>query len=127
MLPDTEYQHQKQFIAWLEQAYPRYRNCVRLSLNGVPLDRKSAPRIIAAAKKSGMVVGESDLFIAAPAHGFHGVFIEMKKPEGKANQKQLDYLTEMRGNGYAAEICCGAQEAIDFFDNYIAGNFGKRK
>ena len=74
-----------------------------------------------------MVVGESDLFIAAPAHGYHGVFIEMKKPGGTASEKQIKYLEDMRANGYAAEICEGADEAINFFTNYLAGTFGKRE
>ena len=123
----TEYQHQKQFIEWLEIAFPKYRPGVRLSLNGVPLDRKTAAITMGMAKKSGLVVGESDLFIAVPSHGYHGLFIEMKKPGGTASKNQLEYVADMRANGYAAEICQGADEAINFFRNYLAGTFGKRE
>lgn len=124
--PVSEYEEQKAFIKWLEIAHPKHRKCVRLSLNGIPLPRQSAHIVIAMAKKSGMVVSEADLFIAVPAHGYHGVFIEMKKDGGVANKQQLEYLAAMRQMGYAAEICVGAKEAIKFYENYIAGKFGKR-
>lgn len=119
--PTSEFTHQREFITWLRVAHPKYATCTRLSLNGIPLPSTVAGRIINQAKACGMVNAESDLFIAAPAHGCHGIFIEMKKPKGKATDEQLEYLESMAEFGYATAVCYSSQDAIDTFSEYLKG------
>ena len=117
--PVSEYEHQKSFIDYIRAAYPKYEKLTRLSLNGIPLPRSSFGMIIAMAKKAGMVKSESDLFIAVPANGYHGLFIEMKKPGGVLSDEQRKYLDTVASMGYAAHACYSDKEAIRVFENYI--------
>ena len=116
--PESEYEHQREFMTWLKVKYPKYANRTRLSLNGIPLGPNRG-RIMSKAKANGLVVGESDLFIAVPSGPYHGIFIEMKKPGGVLSASQEVYLAEMRSDGYEAVCCHGVNEAVETFENYL--------
>lgn len=95
----------------------------RASLNGIPLPGtpKQRAQIINAMKKRGMKVGESDLFIAIPLSGLHGLFIEVKfEKRSPVAQEQKDFRDLMRAAGYGAEIAVGLQGCIDAWTAYVS-------
>lgn len=78
--------------------------------------------------KLGLKRGASDWFIAYPSNGYSGLWIEFKKegwkgPSGKKEkehvQRQIDFIQEMRSQGYAAEICIGFDESIKCIKDYL--------
>lgn len=124
----TEAQEQKEIISWFRNTYPQYKNCTRLSMNGVNKGKKSYITVNSL-KAQGMTVGESDLCFLIPNKGFHGLLIELKstvwnpkqmsKKQRESHKKQLDYLEEMTGLGYVSTICIGKEAAIDTIKAYL--------
>jgi hypothetical protein len=70
-------------------------------------------------KKMGVLKGASDLFMAWPSGGFHGLFIEVKSKIGRPSPEQKAFIQRMRDVGYKAEICYGADEVINTMKYYI--------
>lgn len=70
-------------------------------------------------KKMGVLKGASDLFMAWPNGGFHGLFIEVKSLKGRPSPEQKAFIQRMKEVGYRAEICYGAEEVISTMEDYI--------
>lgn len=71
-------------------------------------------------KRMGVLKGASDLFMAWPNGGFHGLFIEVKSKIGKPSAEQKAFLQRMKEVGYKAEICYGAEEVINTMKEYLS-------
>jgi len=79
-------------------------------------------RHIAVARKlkaEGVRAGVPDIFLAQPAQGKHGLFIEMKSEKGKISPEQTEWLSFLNGNGYATFICYSWIEAAMAISNYL--------
>lgn len=67
-------------------------------------------------KDEGVRAGIPDLFLAVPKGRFHGLFVEMKKPQGGVvSDNQKACMEMLSNNGYCVTVCHGfidAQEAI---------------
>ena len=67
-------------------------------------------------KDEGVRSGIPDLFLAVPRGNFHGLFIEMKKPQGGVvSENQKACMEMLSNNNYCVAVCHGfidAQEAI---------------
>lgn len=77
----------------------------------------------------GMCRGASDLFLAYPAHGLHGCWIECKRNRkySPCEQRsetwlyQLQFQDIMRYKGYAAFIAYGWEDGKKKIEQYLAG------
>ena len=68
----------------------------------------------------GLRPGSPDLFLPVPAHGFHGLAIEMKRQKGSTtSREQMDWLNWLAEQGYMTALCKGAQAAIDTITGYL--------
>lgn len=112
-----EYDEQKDFVKWVRKEYPQHARRL-LSIENAA-HRGSLMRV-SMAKASGMVVGTSDLFFRYSCGGFHGLWIEMKKHDGKATPDELRFLDEARADGFAGVVCQGAEEAKTAFRHYLS-------
>ena len=77
--------------------------------------------------------GYPDLFIAEPRGKYHGLFLEVKRPDVTIYKKngelvanahireQFDMLEQLRQRGYVAEFACGFDEAKKIIDEYLGG------
>lgn len=80
-------------------------------------------------KLMGMLPGASDLFLAYPAGGRHGLWLEMKCNKNYSpSQRQTNswkaqeaFLTRMRAVGYQGTFCYGEKDAIKVIELYLAG------
>lgn len=73
-------------------------------------------------KAAGAKKGASDLFWPVPRQGFHGLFVEMKAPRPHASAvsaDQREFLDAAAADGYRAEVCRGAAEAIAVLIDYF--------
>lgn len=70
-------------------------------------------------KRMGVLKGASDLFMAWPNSGYHGLFIEVKSKVGRPSPEQKAFIGRMRDVGYKAEICYGADEVIHTMQDYL--------
>lgn len=71
-------------------------------------------------KRLGVKPGVSDLMLPVARHGYHGLWIEMKRQhDGKLSKPQKEWIDDMRKQGYKAERANGADEAIAILQEYL--------
>ena len=85
----------------------------------VPNGGKRNPREAARLKAMGVLAGVSDLFLAWPSRGAHGLFVEMKAPGNKPTRPQRLFLDAMIARGYFGRVAVGATEVIDLLKWYV--------
>ena len=67
--------------------------------------------------------GVPDAFLPVAIQPFHGLYIELKTRTGKLSPKQIAWHRALRANGYAVQVCYGAEEAIETLQQYLAGEY----
>lgn len=72
-------------------------------------------------KAQGVRRGVPDLGLFVPRGGYHGLFIELKRagPSSRLSPEQKNWVQWLRGQGYCAEVCYGADEAIAALEAYL--------
>lgn len=73
-----------------------------LPLISIPNAGKRTPWAGQRERAMGLTAGVSDLFLAYPAMGFHGLWIELKSKGKKPTAEQTAWLVRMRTFGYDA-------------------------
>lgn len=83
----------------------------------------------AAAKAEGLRAGVADVFLPYPVGMWHGLYIEMKRPEhkpkrngaskGHLSQKQFEFSEYVLKVGYGWCVCYGWREAAAMVRSYI--------
>lgn len=77
-------------------------------------------------EREGVRSGVSDYHLPYPAHGYNGLWIEMKRKKkniSNITDNQKEWLRKMRDLGFAIGIAYGADEAILLCENYLQGVF----
>ena len=71
-------------------------------------------------KAEGVKPGVSDLCLPVPMNGYHGMYIEMKRPDhkNKPTEDQRDWLDYFNRAGYKAVVCYGYEEAVTEIQRY---------
>lgn len=72
-------------------------------------------------KRMGVTAGVADLMLAIPAHGFAGLWIELKVPGGKLRPTQRTFLERMTIAGYATTVTYSEIETIERICDYLSG------
>ena len=95
-------------VEWLKQTQP-----------GLPFyhfagERRCSPQTGAFLKRMGVKAGVSDLFFPRKNMSHSGLWIELKTLIGRASPAQIQFMKEMRLEGYEAEVAYGADEAINY-------------
>lgn len=103
-------------MEWLRQTHP----LIALHTMHIGNERKASYYMGWLMKQMGVLKGASDLFMAWPNGGYHGLFIEVKSKTGKASPDQKAFLQRMKEAGYKAEICHGADQVINTMKEYLA-------
>lgn len=76
------------------------------------------PAEAARLKAQGVKPGVPDIFLPVARGGYHGLYIEMKYDHGKLSDDQIDWITALREQGYAAGVCRGWRKAAKIITNY---------
>lgn len=132
----SESAHQASFFQWLEfQQYHglHVRDFSFAIPNGGTRHKLEAIKL----KKEGVTSSIPDLMIAIPCRGYHGLFIEMKKPENKPQEfryligkqksgehirEQKEKLAQLASVGYLAVFAWGCEEAKEIAEWYFSGS-----
>ena len=120
----TEAQEQRWLVKWL-MMHPILKEFV-VKLNN---EGKRTPIQGHQLKLLGMHPGASDLFIAYPAHGRSGLWLEIKKNRlYTASERdtatwiaQARFIALMRSVGFSGDFCYGWEHAKVLVDDYLAG------
>jgi hypothetical protein len=111
----TESNEQIAAMDWLRTQYP---NIAEHTMH-IGNERKATYYMGYIMKRMGVLKGASDLFMAWPISGYHGLFIEVKSKVGRPTAEQKAFLQRMREVGYKAEVCYGAEEVINTMTKYL--------
>ena len=119
-----EDQEQSQLLSW---AYDNRDNYPALAMlyhpaNGGYRTKRTAERM----RLIGVKKGVPDLVLMHPAHGYHGLFIELKVGKNKPTPEQLAWISSLNNQGYKAVVCYGWESAKLVIEDYIS-NFGELK
>ncbi len=72
-------------------------------------------------KAMGVKAGVPDLFLPVPRGGFHGLFIELKAPNGVKSGNQDKWLKALSSQGYSVHLCYGWEKASAVILEYLNG------
>ena len=70
-------------------------------------------------KREGVKRGIPDIFLPCARGGSHGLFIEMKAPDGKVSPEQARVHQLLREEGYAVIVCYSLESAITLITWYL--------
>lgn len=103
-------------VAWMN-LQPELRGRFFHPANGGKRTAREAARF----KRLGVMAGVSDIFVAIPAGGFHGLFIELKSPPNKwrVTPEQRTFIARMNESGYLAVVCVGWDLARERVISYL--------
>ena len=88
-------------------------------LFAVPNGGDRHPAVASKMKAEGVKAGVPDYVLPVARGGFHGLVIELKTATGSASREQKQWLTDLRDQGYRAEVCRGWQQAFDTLMEYL--------
>ena len=71
-------------------------------------------------KAEGVKAGVPDLCLPVPLHGYHGLYIEMKRSDhkNKPTTKQEEWQSFLNEKGYRSVVCYGYEEAVKEIQRY---------
>jgi hypothetical protein len=113
---------QRALVAWADSTWMPGRPGERIGeyLYAIPNGGARRPVEAAILKGEGVRAGMLDLCLAFPAHGHHGLYIEMKRRKGGVTSpKQREWASRLTCVGYRAEVCAGYEAARAVILNYL--------
>lgn len=91
--------------------------------NGAKMNKASAAIFVA----EGLTKGVADLFLSIPSQGldgrFHGLYIEMKTPDGDWSVDQKEFAKQVIRKGYAYALCRSRSDFEKAVELYTQGLF----
>ena len=87
--PGTEHAHQVALFCWLAS---QTANHPQLKwVYAIPNGGERNPIVASRLKAEGVKSGVSDICLPFSKQGYHGFYIEMKKPKGKESPSQIEF------------------------------------
>jgi hypothetical protein len=115
-----EHDEQKALFAWAKWAeksqYPELKRLHAIANGGY--------RNIVTARKmkaEGVKPGVPDISLPVPRHGYHGLYIELKRRKGgRLSPEQAEWIKGLREDGYRVDVCMGFEAARDAIMEYLS-------
>lgn len=114
----TEHQIQSAFFEWWE-SWARTRGISPQLCFAIPNGGKRSRAVAGKLKAEGVKRGVCDVFLTVPMSGFHGLYLEFKRPGEKPSEHQEAFLYEVRRRGYNALVVWSVGEAIRTVQEYL--------
>lgn len=111
---DTEQIGVIQWAEWHTSQYPELK-----LLHHIPNGGKRNATEAARFKAMGVKPGVPDLCLPVARGGYAGLYIEMKYGKNKTTDKQNEWITALRQQGYKVTVCYGAAEATQELESYL--------
>lgn len=109
---------QKSVVDWWALACHGYKLDARL-LSHCPNGGKRRKIEAAILKGMGVRAGWPDLQLAVPRADRHGLFLELKSPDGRVTKEQEELLPLIESQGYAVCVAWSFDEAVSAIINYL--------
>jgi len=121
-MKSIEHDEQVYLMQWWSMACKRFGISEHL-LFAIPNGGQRNVIVASKLKAEGVRAGVPDLFLAVARHGFHGLFIEMKKPKGGiVSDKQDVMLNDLNDQHYHAVVAHGWIQAKTSIESYLGGD-----
>lgn len=118
---ESEHSEQCKVIEWFD-LFARTQGIEPFMLFAIPNGGARNAITGAMLKAEGVRPGVPDLFLAIPAFGFHGLFIEMKKKKtGVLSDAQKHVISRFNDEGYCVVVCHGFDAAKCEIEDYLEG------
>jgi hypothetical protein len=113
----TEHAHQTALFCWIASIVGKYPEAKWIFAipNGGNRDPVTAARLKAEGVKSGI----SDICLPFARQGYHGFYIEMKKPKGKESPQQKEFGAFLAQENYLYAMCDTWEKARDAISWYL--------
>ena len=111
----TEHDHQVKLMQWCHRHNDERASLIFAIPNGGLRSKSQAAKL----KMEGVKAGIPDLFLPVASRGYYGLFIELKRPNGKTSPKQKEWMHKLREEGYRVELCYGHEEAQAVISDYL--------
>jgi hypothetical protein len=113
----TEHAHQVSLFMWIATIIPTYPEArwIYAIPNGGKRDPITANRL----KSEGVKSGISDICLPFSKQGYHGFYLEMKKPKGKESPEQKEFGAFLTSQGYLYTMCDSWDKARDAITWYL--------
>lgn len=117
----AESQLQRACVRWFRIQHRQHSRLLFAIPNGALLQGTKIDRAKQwhALEREGAVAGAPDLFLAIPARGFHGIFIEMKTSTGRQTPEQRAFQAACIAQGYKYDIPRSLTEFIEIITEYL--------
>lgn len=113
----TEHSHQVALFMWLATQITEYPEVKWIF--AVPNGGDRNPITAARLKAEGVKSGVSDICLPFARQGYHGFYIEMKKPKGKESPSQVEFGKFLSSEGYLYTMCDSWEKARDAIMWYL--------
>lgn len=117
---DIEHQHQAALFAWAETVLNRYP--LLALMYAVPNGGDRHIAVAAKLKAEGVKKGFPDVGLPVARGIYHGLFVEMKKPNAKpsdTSEEQRWWHDQLQKQNYMCVVCKGWDEARETIVRYI--------
>lgn len=117
----SEHQHQVALFQWARKSKIPELELMFAIPNGGMRHRRVAQKL----KAEGVKKGVPDVCLPVPRGGYHGLYIELKKPKdaqsaaGRATKEQLEWQASLTEQGYLSVICVGWEKAKEAIQLYL--------
>lgn len=106
---------QRACVAWFRMQHADKAYCLFAIPNGGRRDKITA----AIMKGEGVLAGVADLFLMVPNTDYHGLWIEMKTPKGRASDSQKLFESLSKSQGYEYRIARTLDEFQFIVNDYL--------
>lgn len=117
----TEHNLQSAAFNYVALSFPKYSEFFFAIPNGGARSARTGAML----KREGVKRGIPDTMLAVPKRGYHGLFIELKRPDVKGKAKartsaeQLMYIELFQSVGYLVRVVNCIEEFIELVEWYL--------
>lgn len=115
----TEDGHQYALMLWSQQASVRAQYPELALLYHIENERQCSPQQAARRKRMGVKKGVPDLCLPVARGRYHGLYIELKTPTGRATPEQRWWCEQLAAMGCCARVCYGWENAARVLAWYL--------
>jgi hypothetical protein len=102
-------------VNWFNHNFPQFKDDFHHFAN----ERRCSIQHGRILKRMGVKKGVADFFLAVPARGYAGLWIELKVGKGKLSTEQSEFLHRKNSMGYQAVAVWGFDAATEIIKSYL--------
>ena len=120
---NTEHSHQCAFFCAMREYQSQYPQLA--FLHSIPNGGERNVAVAARLKAEGVKAGVPDVFLPFPSRGYHGLYLEFKKPKigakaaGKLSKDQILWAAYLHEQNYSYFVVHGYLQAVDIVLGYL--------